>query len=211
MGWFVNILYTGQFPLRIPPLKFPPLPCSPPSLAPFPSPNPSSPRFLPPLFPSGCPGLVPSLPRSFPPSTVPPLAPFLPPSILPRFFPAPLPACRRPTQCKPCVVVGELHWVYCISPSHAWQWDNGVAAPVAGIVSMARCYLKRTCSHHESVFDRVKKSDDRHVQRTLQKHGRRSCLFVDIGGDSQSLLEREPTRSKDRGLLSYNIQCVDIK
>ena len=31
-----------------------------------------------------------------------------------------------------------------------------------------------------------------------------------IGGDSQSLLEREPTQSKDRGLLSYNIDNVFI-
>ncbi len=50
-----------------------------------------------------------------------------------------------------------------------------------------------------------KKSDDRHVQRIRQKHGRRSCPSVGIGGDSQSLLERELTRSKDRALLSYII------
>ena len=37
------------------------------------------------------------------------------------------------------------------------------------------------------------------------KHGRGSYLSVGIGGDSQSLVEREPSRSKDRGLLSYNI------
>ena len=47
------------------------------------------------------------------------------------------------------------------------------------------------------------KSDDRHMQRTRPKHGRRSYLSVGIGSDSQSLLEREPLRSKDRGLLSY--------
>ena len=70
---------------------------------------------------------------------------------------------------------------------------------------MARCYIQRTYSHHESVFCRiVKKSDDRHVQRTRPKHGRRSYLSVGIGSDSQSLLEWEPLRSKDRGLLSYN-------
>ena len=42
------------------------------------------------------------------------------------------------------------------------------------------------------------------MQQIRQKHDRRSYLSVGIGGDSQSLLEREPTRSKDRGLLSYN-------
>ena len=42
------------------------------------------------------------------------------------------------------------------------------------------------------------------MQITRQKHGRRSYLSVVIGSDSQSLLERETTRSKDRGLLSYN-------
>ena len=46
---------------------------------------------------------------------------------------------------------------------------------------------------------------DRHVHRKLHKHGRRSYLSVGTFGDSQSLLEREPLRSKDRGLFSYNI------
>ena len=44
-----------------------------------------------------------------------------------------------------------------------------------------------------------KKSDDRH------KHCRRSYLSVDVGGDTQSFLELEPIWSKDRGLVSYNI------
>ena len=39
-----------------------------------------------------------------------------------------------------------------------------------------------------------KKSDDRHVQRTQHKHGGRSYHSVGGGYDSQSLLEREPTR-----------------
>ena len=47
-----------------------------------------------------------------------------------------------------------------------------------------------------------KKIRDRHVHRTRHKHGRRSYLSDGIGGDSQSLLEREPLRSKYRGLLS---------
>ena len=37
------------------------------------------------------------------------------------------------------------------------------------------------------------------------KHGRSSYLSVDTGGDDQGLLEAEPLRSKDRGLLTYNI------
>ena len=43
------------------------------------------------------------------------------------------------------------------------------------------------------------------MHRKLHKHGRRSYLSVGTFGDSQSLLEREPLRSKDRGLFSYNI------
>ena len=43
------------------------------------------------------------------------------------------------------------------------------------------------------------------MHRTRHKHGRRSYLSDGIGGDSQSLLEREPLRSNDRVLLSYNI------
>ena len=35
-----------------------------------------------------------------------------------------------------------------------------------------------------------------------------SYLSVDVGGDSQSLLEWEPTWSKDRSLLSYNIDIL---
>ena len=31
-----------------------------------------------------------------------------------------------------------------------------------------------------------------------------------MGGDSQSLLEQEPLRSKDRGLLSYNIVVENV-
>ena len=54
-----------------------------------------------------------------------------------------------------------------------------------------------------------KKADDRHVQRIRHKHGRRSYLSGGIGDDSQSLLEREPTRSKDKGLpLIYKYTSV---
>ena len=44
------------------------------------------------------------------------------------------------------------------------------------------------------------------MHQTLHKHGRRAYLSNGIGGDSQSLLEPEPLRSKDRALLSYNIE-----
>ena len=50
------------------------------------------------------------------------------------------------------------------------------------------------------------KSDDQHVQQIRHKHGRRTYLSVGVGGDSQSLLEQEPIRSKDSCLLSYNIE-----
>ena len=60
----------------------------------------------------------------------------------------------------------------------------------------------------DSFLTNSKKSDDRHVQRTRPKHGRRSYLSEGIGGDSERLLEREPLRSKDRGLLSYNIDII---
>ena len=43
------------------------------------------------------------------------------------------------------------------------------------------------------------------MQRIRYKQGRRPYLAVGVSGDSDSLLELEPTRSKYRGLLSYNI------
>ena len=48
------------------------------------------------------------------------------------------------------------------------------------------------------------------MQRTRPKHGRRSYISVGIGGDTHSLLEREPLRSKDSGLLSYNIDIEEM-
>ena len=38
------------------------------------------------------------------------------------------------------------------------------------------------------------------------KHGRGSYLSDGIRGDSQSPIEAEPLRSKDRGLFTYNIE-----
>ena len=46
------------------------------------------------------------------------------------------------------------------------------------------------------------------MQRTRQKHGRRSYLSVGIGDDAHRLLEPEPLRSKNRGFLSYNIDVA---
>ena len=43
------------------------------------------------------------------------------------------------------------------------------------------------------------------MHQTRHKHGRCSYLSDGIGGDSQSLLEPEPLRRKDRGIFSYNI------
>ena len=52
-----------------------------------------------------------------------------------------------------------------------------------------------------------KTSDDRNV---LQTHI--NTYFSDgTCGDSQSLVEREPLRSKDRGLLTYNIDIIKMK
>ena len=49
------------------------------------------------------------------------------------------------------------------------------------------------------------------MHRKGQKHGRSSYLSVGTGSDSQSLLEAEPLRSKDRGLFTYNIDIYIIK
>ena len=119
------------------------LPPSPLSLAP------SMPTFLPHSLPSST--LPPFLhSRSHPPAhhrfltpslIYPPLASSFPSSILSRSFPSVWIVC----------VFGKLHCI--VAPSHVWHWDSGVFAPEEGVVSMGRCYLQRTCSHHESVFD----------------------------------------------------------
>ena len=86
------------------------------------------------------------------------------------------------------------------------QWCVFIAAD--GVLSMSRCYIQRTFSHHKSVLTNIKKIRDRYMHQTRHKHGRRSYLSDGIGGDSQSLLERDPLRSKDRGLFSYNIEMT---
>ena len=60
-----------------------------------------------------------------------------------------------------------------------------------------------------SFLTKIKKSDDRHVQRIRHEHDRRSYLSLDVGCDSHSRLELKHIRSKDRGLLSYNIDVVN--
>ena len=57
-------------------------------------------------------------------------------------------------------------------------------------------------------FTKSKKSDNRQMQRIRHKHGRRSYLSVGVGGGPQSLLEWEPTWSKDMGLFSCNIDST---
>ena len=119
------------------------------SLVPFINPHsrslpPSYHRFLP---PSPCSLLPPTLPL-LPPTHLPSfLAPSLPPSL-----PACLPAINSMYTVCVCVWQAALSR-YGVGHSHACHWDNGVFAPVAGVVSVARCYLQRLCSHHESVFD----------------------------------------------------------
>ena len=195
----VYILYTSQCPPQDTSLVvslFPFLPCSTPSLRcslPPPLAYSSLPSFLRSVH-----AYVPfSLVESFPSST---LLPFLhsrshPPShhsFLPPSPTLPLhPPSHPPSLLAPSLQAAQ----YCVAPSHVWHWDSGVFVPEEGVVSMARCYLQRACSHH--VLTKSKKSDDWHVQQIWHKHGRRSYLSDGVGGDSQSLLEREPTRSKD--------------
>ena len=151
------------------------------SLSPSPlSFTPSMPTFLPHSFPSSTfPPFLHS--RSHPPShhrfltpsrcslpTLPLLPPSHPRSCLAPSMPPSLPdryggtkglqlKSRRPIQCTPCVVFGQMHWVYCVAPSQAWQWDNGGASPVAGVLSIAICYIQGTYSHHKSIFWRIVK------------------------------------------------------
>ena len=156
-------LYTGQFPSLLSsflprsflaplPARFlPSFPRSvhahvPSSLVPFLNPpSPTSALTLPHITASSLLARVPSLPH-------PPLAPCHPPSFLALSL--------RPPACLPPVVQFSVHrmcvWqvaLYCVAPSHGRHRDNEVFAPEEGVVSMARCYLQRTCSHHESVFD----------------------------------------------------------
>ena len=68
---------------------------------------------------------------------------------------------------------------------------------------LARCYLRRMHPTTNPFLTNSKKIRRSKLATNTNKHGRRSYLSVGIGGDSQSLLERELLRSKDRGILSY--------
>ena len=68
-----------------------------------------------------------------------------------------------------------------------------------------------THPHHESVFDEYSKKIRRSKRATnTHKHGPGSYLSDGTRGDSQSHAERDPLRSKDRGLFTYNIDYVKI-
>ena len=155
--------------VRVHPSKFPSLPISLPpsllSLAPFLPP--SSARFLTPHFPSLLPCLSSFLTRSLP-------QPFLhsrshPPSHHSFLTPSP---CSLPPPPSPSSLPHILHpslsgrlppsnsiYTVLASCTVLCSAQPGVAlrqsvfAPEEGVVSMARCYVQRTCSHHESVFD----------------------------------------------------------
>ena len=93
-----------------------------------------------------------------------------------------------------------------LSPSHPTSLPLAIQLNVHIVrVCLASCTDSERALGMNPFLTNSKKSDDRHVHRIRQKHGRRSYLSVGIGGDSQSFLELEPIRSKDRGLLSYNI------
>ena len=193
--------------LRVPPLlKFLSLPSSLTPLLllslalllpPFPLP-PSSARFLSSL------SLAPSMPRSVPSSLVPLLT-------LPQ-LPIPLshiiasslrraPYSLHSPSLLPCP---ELHWVLCRAQPYVAlrQWC------VRGSSRCCRCYLiSERAPTTNPFFMKSKKSDDRHVQRIRHKHSRCPYLAVGVSGDSDSLLELQPTWYKGRGLLSYNIDA----
>ena len=63
---------------------------------------------------------------------------------------------------------------------------------------MARCYLQITHPVTNPLLTNSKKNP------TIDTIETRSYHSLGVGGDSQSIIEREPIRSKDRRLLSYN-------
>ena len=167
----------------------------------------SSARFLPPLFPSLRPCLrsfptrslpQPSLSSSTPAptlrhiisSSLPPLAPPLPTLPLP-------PPSHRPTFLAP----GKLH---CIVPRLSVRDTESTRCSRQKKVSFqwpAVTFSERAPTTNP-FLTKSKKADDRHVQRILHKHGRRSYLSVGVGGDARILLELEPARSYD---IDYGI------
>ena len=143
---------------------------------------------------------------------------------LPSRFPPPLLPCSLPTRPPPPppiqLNVGLHHvcvWCcraalgrsYCLAPSDVWHWHNG------GIHSCRRRSYNAPLLHSAYVLPRrirfwriVKKiRRSKHATNT-HKHSWRYYLSDVISGDSQSHLKPEPLRSKDRALLSYNIEMT---
>ena len=202
--------------LLLPPLfPLPPSPCSlPPSFSPsfplFPlTPSPCS-LPLPPLPPSAPPAFyspspLPCLTSSLPPS-LPPIAPSVPPTFYsPALLPCPsLPACLLPCNSiyTVCVYsVGELHWLL-------FRESPAMVAPSAG---GSRLPWQRTPTTNPFLTNSKKIRRSKRATNT-HKHGRGSYLSDGTCGGSQSHVEREPLRSKDRGLFTYNIDvlCHDV-
>ena len=102
----------------------------------------------------------------------------------------------RPTQWTPCVYTVLASCTgYCVGPIHAWhRYNSGLRQ---------RRWPSITFSERapttNTFLTKSKTSDDRHVQQIRHKHGRRSYPAVGVSGDSDSLLELEPNRSKDKG------------
>ena len=223
------ILYTGQCPRQDTSLDVSlPLYLLPPTLLPFSTPSLRC-SLLPPLA-SSLPSFLRSVHAYVPSSLVPflniPSLPPLPlppshtsslPHALPLLPPSPLshcsltpshpPSCIAPSVPPPLaslpassgVVFGQLHWVYCVAPSQAWLRDNGGVALAAVTFSVRTPTTNPFLTNIKQKIRRSKRATNTH------KHGRRSYLSDGIGGDSKSLLEREPLRSKDSVIFSYNI------
>ena len=195
-------------PLNLPSLPPLPLPrCLTSSLPPSVPPAPCSLRPSHLLF-----SLAPSLSHIIA-SSLPPLAPSVPPIFYsPSLLPCPsLPACLLPCNSiyTVCVYsVGELHWVLCMEgparrryaarrDTETMEWSRHQ--------QVARCYLGNAPPRRIRFWRIVKKIRRSKRATNTHKHGRSSYLSVGTGGDVQTLLEAEPLRSKDRGLLTYNI------
>ena len=76
-----------------------------------------------------------------------------------------------------------------------------MVAPSAG---GSRLPWQRTPTTNPFLTNSKKIRRSKHATNT-HKHGRGSYLSEGTRGDSQSLVEAEPLRSKDRGLFTYNI------
>ena len=212
--------------LSLPP-SLPPSPCSlshhhlapalPPSLLLSLPPLVPSPTItlLPPLPPSLLLSLPPSiLPRPFPVSHhrfLPPLAPSVPPTFYsPALLPCPsLPVCLLPCNSiyNVCVYsVGELHWLLFREgqPCVALRQWRGRAISRWLAVTLATHPPPRI--RFLRIVKKIRRS--KHATNT-HKHGRGSYLSDGTHGDSRSPVEAEPLRSKDRGILTYNIDNID--